>query len=331
MGLLYEDVIIFSKHASFIRKTLEGVGDDEFRQRVRVRRVCLPYSSSVPQMATAYPTDAISILASCPSLEVLVRPMLMRGDPGEAQLFQYLAEPCPPLTSLKRLDWWHRNEAAKTGGINSLVDVLKAAPNLNYLSLEGEVWMYAMQLNTTITLRHLTTLHLRCVNILFVLQLSKWSFPSLRNVILDRFIHDSMPETIGQSFGSHIRTLELGKSLKFYTHDALRPILHACPHLEEVNYYVFFTARFNALQEPYGTLTTIGLHGAHNPIFDGYTDELWTHLEHHLSIWCSSFYPNLAKLVLYGDWRYILNHPRYAVWEQKWKEMRLLVEVHDST
>ena len=318
-GLLYEDLLVRSEHARGLRDTMEKLQRDESGHMHRVRRVCLPYSSSVPQMAIAYPTDAMMILKSCSSLEVLVRPNMLYGSRGEAMLFDYQAEDCPPLPSLKRLDWWHRNDAARTEGINCLPHVLRETPNLTYLSLEGEVGLSLMQLNIIISLPKLTTLHFRRINMLFILQISKWDLPTLRTIVLDGFTDQHMLYAITQYFGKQLRTLEFGMSLKFFAIDALLPLLTLCRLLEEVNYYVFFTKFPDELAIPHPSLTTVGLHGAHNAIYHGHPQELWYHAERHFDHFCSSFFPALKKVILYGDWRLIINDPRYPAWVEKFK------------
>ncbi|KAH8106819.1 hypothetical protein BXZ70DRAFT_252162 [Cristinia sonorae] len=329
-SMLYEDVLVLTEYASILRHILKGHSEDDGAgHRHRVRRLCLPYSASVPQMSTRYPTDAVSILQMCPSLEVLVRPNMAYGSRGEAQMFEYEAEPCPPLPSLKRLDWWHRNDAARTGGINCLTDVLQAAPNLTYLSLEGEVGLSLMQLHTTVTLPALTTLHVRRVNSLFMLQISKWYLPSLRHIILDGYTNVYMVQSIARSFGEQIWTMELGKSLRFYMDDAVHPILEGCPNLKELNYRLFFTRNPTPPATPHASLSTVGLHGATNLFFEHHEHELWAHLERHLEAFCSPSYPALRQILLHGDWGSILGDPRYqhSAQVQKLKERGCSVDV----
>jgi len=310
IDLLYEDVLVLNEHVQDLRRVLEGQADGENEHTRRVRRLCMPYSSSVPQMASAYPTDALSILRACPSLEVLARPNPVYGSRGEAQLFEYPAEPCPPLTSLKRLDWWHRNDAARTGGINCLIDVLQAAPNITYLSIEGEMGLSLMQLASIIELNALTTIHLRRVNTLFILQISKWHLPSLQHVILDGYTNVHMLQSIARSFGSQMRTLELGKSLKFLISDSLHPVLDACSALKELNYYVFFTRPPSVSPEPHPSLTTVRLHSAINLLLLENDDSYWSHINLHFAAFCSPSFPALKRVLLHGSWSFILDHPQ---------------------
>lgn len=77
MSLLYEDVLVLSEHSGAMREAIERRIYEEYTEGRGMRgprRVCLPYSSTVPQMATKYPTDGVTILTKCSSLEVLSRP-----------------------------------------------------------------------------------------------------------------------------------------------------------------------------------------------------------------------------------------------------------------
>ncbi|TCD66006.1 hypothetical protein EIP91_001906 [Steccherinum ochraceum] len=315
ISLLYEDLLVLHEYSGDLRRALERRMDEEATEGSRSRRVCLPYSSTVPQMATKYPTDAVTILTRCPSLEVLSRPSMVYGSQGEFELFEYAAEDCPPLPSLKRLDWWHRNDAARSGGVNCLVDVLQAAPNITYLSLEGELGLSVMQLNSEIVLAGLTTLRLRRVNMLFILQISKWSFPSLETVILDGYTNTFMLQNVGSAFGGRLKRLELGRSLRFYINDVLSHIFEWCPTLEEINYYAYFTYAPDLLPAPHQHLTAVGLHGVKNPIFMDHEPHHWHHLEAHFATYCvAESYLALRTIRLHGDWQHVFSHPEYPSW-----------------
>lgn len=196
--LLLEDVII-TRGGTTLRKALqireEGEEEDGFR---RVRRACLPYSSCTP-----YDSDlriATDLIKSCPQLEILVRPFRPRA---EEMRFEIHADDCPSLDSLKRLDWWHYNDAARSGGFNSLADVLHAAPNLQYLTLSGDLWLSLMH-RAPIELQCLTTLRLRRMNILFLQQVCRWHLPALRYLVIDTYTSTPrLLEGIWETFGKH--------------------------------------------------------------------------------------------------------------------------------
>ncbi|KAJ7757532.1 hypothetical protein B0H16DRAFT_666522 [Mycena metata] len=80
-----------------------------------VRRAILPSSLT---LFASQASLSVEILGLCPNIEVLIRPQLSQ--------FRFEFDPlCLQLPSLKRLEWWN--------GFNSLLSVLSAAPNLEYL------------------------------------------------------------------------------------------------------------------------------------------------------------------------------------------------------
>ncbi|KAI0929187.1 hypothetical protein AcV5_006519 [Taiwanofungus camphoratus] len=301
MELLYEDVQMGCPEQ--LQSVLEGKsldGGDEPRSVSEcsrwVRRACLPYSSSAT--TTARPLKAVRLLEQCPYLETLVR---MDAAPGDMLSFEFAAD-CPPLVSLKRLDWWHHGEAARTGGINSLSDVLRAAPNLQYLSLGGFVTKNFLAPGPPVPLPSLTTLRILRMNVLFVLQMCRWSMPVLTHLIIDTVEDIYMLESFWEKFGAQIRTVELGHSLKYYIRDSLSMILPGCPNLEELNYYVHFTAVPYPFHEAHPLLTTVGLHAHATSFIPVGSTEYWRRIEDHFAVLSRPLFPALKKIVLYGDW-----------------------------
>ncbi|CDO73565.1 hypothetical protein BN946_scf185014.g35 [Trametes cinnabarina] len=303
--LLYEDIVLPLADLPLNRMLL---GNDEHREDETailpcahwVRRVRLPYSSTIVNAPPPFPIEAVRVLESCYSVEVLVRttdtlsPLAFEFDTG-----------CPPLPSLKRLDWWHHNDAARTGGINSLPHVLKNAPNIEYLSIGGEMWPHFLN-EPAVHLSHLSTLHLRRLNAFFVLQMSRWSLPSLQHVIFDQIQNADIYWPFWQSFGAQIRTVELGVSLKFYVHDFLPLVFSGCPKLEELNYHVLFT-RVPRIDRPQESIATIGLHALSNGFFRVGSPEFWSHLRQHFEAFTKQTFPALRRIKLYGEWAAVAN------------------------
>ncbi|CAL1705143.1 unnamed protein product [Somion occarium] len=292
--LLYEDLCIPNKESiGKIRELLHG---DPVLSRT-VQRIYLPYSSSVTEAKATYVADVNVIIRECSDLRTLVRPLSYKNA-LYASPFEFAAEACPPLPTLKRLDWWHHNEASRTGGINSLMDVLRAAPNVEYLSLGGQLWLSFLDC-PSIELPMLTTLRLRRVNILFVQQICKWSLPSLRTVIVDTIItHYPLLDLFWETFGAQLRTVELGRSLKFLTDEtAIHNVLTGCPNLEELNYYVQFTQKPYPPREPHASLAVVGLNCQRPDM----PVNFWLHLEDHFRAWSHSSYPALKQIVLYDS------------------------------
>ncbi|KAH9952093.1 hypothetical protein B0H21DRAFT_13540 [Amylocystis lapponica] len=317
---LYEDVCL--RHPEAFQAALErGAGDDPEGYGRWVRRVYLPYSSSAT--ATSHPLAALRILEQCPQLEILVRIGLPRVEEPLLR-FEFPAT-CPSLASLRRLDWWHHNEASGTGGINSLFDVLNAAPNIQYLTLGGDVWLGFLQ-TSPVSLPSLTTLRLLRMSVLFVREISRWSLPQLTHVIIDTVTTFDMLHMFWHTFGARIQTLELGISLRYYISDALSFVLAGCPNLKELNYHVHLTKACR-LPDGHPILATIGLHSHSNAFSPVGGTSYWEHLEAHLALFSEPVFPALKRVVLYGDWSAALEDSRYPFLIQPLRDRGCMVEV----
>ncbi|KAI0691034.1 hypothetical protein BC835DRAFT_1362028 [Cytidiella melzeri] len=300
MSLLFEDIVLH-KGGDALKHTLEtaerGEGDTA-AGLWRVRRICLPYSSCTPWQNEL--VGASEFMKACPQLEVLVRPCRHHA---EDMRFDISADDCPSLASLKRLDWWHYNDAARSGGFNSLAHVLHVAPNLQYLTLTGDLWLNLLQ-REPITLPKLSTLRLRRMNVLFLQEVCRWSLPSLRHILLDTY--PSVPGQVGglwAKFGQQIKIVELGRSLKFYVLDLITHILSHCPELEELNYYVQFTATPHPSVESHHHVSTVRMHAYPNSIVAGGSSTFWEHVEEHILAFQKPSFPALKRIVLHGDWK----------------------------
>ena len=171
--LLFEDITI-SRDALALRRALHARGDQKYK---RIQRACIPYYSCTPYTSNDLQTVA-DMLHACPDLEILARP---KSSHAEVMTFDFPAADCPTLPSLKRLDWWHYNEAARSGGVNALTDVIRAAPNLRYLSIGGDLWLNLMQ-RGSLTLPSLTTLRIRRMNVLVATSGCLNSYVGLRGI-----------------------------------------------------------------------------------------------------------------------------------------------------
>lgn len=314
--LLYEDITI--RDVLAVQNALHTNGEESYK---KVRRACLPYTSCTP-----YNADDLTVLAavlhSCPRLEVLCRPSNMRA---ESMTFDYPAVDCPPLDSLKRLDWWHINEAARSGGVNTLVEVLRAAPQLEYLSLGGDLWLNLIE-RGRLELPALTTLRIRRMNLLFLQQVSRWTMPSLRNVVIDVFSTPRLLEPLFVSYGEQIWTVELGRNLKFYVLDVVSHIIANFSALEELGYYLFFTAVPQVPQEPHTSLHTLRWHAASNEFFSVKDTVFWQHLAEHVAIFSRSFFPSLKRIVMHGPWDVVIEDERFLPLARKLGERGVTVE-----
>ncbi|THG99964.1 hypothetical protein EW026_g2492 [Hermanssonia centrifuga] len=271
--------------------------------------------------------QAAALLKVCPQLEVLVRPIPALQDELR---FELPGEECPPLTSLKRLDWWHHNDAARCGGVNALTDVLHAAPNLQYLSLGGDMWLNLLQ-RKPIELPSLSTLRIRRMNVLFLHQICRWSLPSLGHVIIDTYTNHRLFDDFWSTFGDQIKSLELGRSLKFYVLDMVYHVLANCPNLEELNYYVQFTASPHLPLDRHISLTTVRLHAAPNSFFTEGGNAYWEHIGEHFSAFCQPLFPALKRFVLHGDWEAVRWDSRFRLLTQKLKDRGCIIEFNQPS
>ncbi|KAK7693756.1 hypothetical protein QCA50_003328 [Cerrena zonata] len=302
-NLLYEDIIISGVHRiSDMKHQLLGKSineEDATPWHHKVQRIYLPFASTITMAKLSNIPDVIDILRHCaPTLTTLYRtaPSTDFGR-GHMLIYEFPAGDCPPLPNLKRLDWWHNDGAARTGGINSLVHVLKEAPNIRYLTLGGHV-ASVLFLAGPVELPDLATLRLLDMSMTFMFNLSTWSLPSLRNLVLET-VRPIQP--FWETFGTQLRTVELSKHLGYITNTSVIPsILNGCPNLEQLNYYVEFTSMPEVPPNKLHTsLAVVGLNlqAAQMPQVEGNT------LEAHLSTWCNlnPLYPNLRKISLFGD------------------------------
>ncbi|CCM00014.1 uncharacterized protein FIBRA_02040 [Fibroporia radiculosa] len=319
LDLFYEDLWIGSP------ERLVQLLTNEERQEIGgrgkwVRRANLPYTSST----TVRPRrlDAIEILEQCPRLEILVRIGPFRPDVDLR--FEFPTE-CPPLPSLKRLDWWHLSDAARSGGINSLGDVLQAAPNLLYLSLGGYV-RFTHLTRSLISLPFLETLRILRLNVLFVQQTCRWSLPGLRHLIIDTVEDISILESFWEAFGAQLRTVELGPSLSYYVYDSLSYILPGCPQLKALNYHIHFTAVPSSFRDTFGSLTTVGLHAHPNLLLPPESVEYWRRFQEHFAMLSGPAFPALKEVFLYGDWDSVVEDIRYPFLVQPLLSRHCIIE-----
>ncbi|KAJ3492147.1 hypothetical protein NLI96_g226 [Meripilus lineatus] len=326
--LLYEDIILHRSSAKQFRELLQNTQDAGSHTpeiNKMVHRVLLPYSSSVPQVHST-PSDSVEFLRECHELKILVRPgPWFAGPLQEFVRYEFPAEPCPPLTSLQRLDWWHNNDASRTGGINSLPEVVLAAPNLKYLTLAGDVWLGLLH-TPPVELAKLTTLRLRRVNVLFIQLIGRWTLPSLDTLILDTAASVYTLQGLLEVYAEQLRSVELGKSLAFTVHSVLQSILDRCNNLKQLNYYIYFVAPPDP-DTPIScgdTLETVGLHAHRAEIITNHF--AWSHLQKHLQLFSQPAFTRLKRVLLYGDWDNIISDPLYPKLVQKLVDRGCVVE-----
>lgn len=309
--LLYEDIVIPEvprigdmKHQLIGNEANHSIDieddTDASRPRYRVQRILLPFTSTTTRVKTTNISDVNAIIQHYSStLIALYRPNFsINYVRGRMIIYEFPAGDCPPLPSLKRLDWWHSDEASRTGGINSLTHVLRVSPNIQYLSLGGHSASMFME-DGAVALPDLTTLRLQTMSMTFMFHLHKWHLPSLRNLVLDniRLTYTfSIMEGFWDVFGAQLRTVEFGRYLTYLLDPTtIQRILNGCPNLEEFSYYSKFTLKPLPPDEPHMSLAVVRMN------LEDLEMQMENSLESHLIAWCAYGYPNLRRILLYGS------------------------------
>ncbi|TFK77485.1 hypothetical protein BDN72DRAFT_46188 [Pluteus cervinus] len=311
--VLYKDLVV--NHGS--PALLRVLKNSQTNICDRVRSITLPYSSTATAPYLNSESSAIHILKLCKGVQTLVRP---RPD---TQNYKYTFESdalVVPLPSLQRLDWWYSSEAERSGGINSLDTVLRNAPNIQYLFIGGFVGTgYGTFSRTEVTLPFLHTLRFHMINGFLLRQvLTCWNLPSLSRIIVDTPLLDGGVSQVLEKFGHQLRSVELGRHIRFFLFDYLSMILRDCPSLENIDFYLFFTMPPKmppGLQYP--SVTTIGLNTSLNPFLESTKGESWELLGKHFNVFSGSLFPNLKRVLLYGDWSEYLTTPQFTGMETK--------------
>ncbi|KIM70326.1 hypothetical protein SCLCIDRAFT_523537 [Scleroderma citrinum Foug A] len=285
-----------------------------------VRRLELPYTQTGTRTPNSL-NNALHILKSCPFLQTLVRPFL-RGV-SDALRYEFPAD-IVSLSSLTRLDWWHYDEAARSGGINSLIHVLRDTPGLQYLTLGGEFWASALSAQVP-ELPALTTLRFRRVNAVFIWQVCRWMLPSLVHVIVDFPPENEAIQQLWLTFGEQLRTIEFGRNVAFHLTDQLGLLLRSWPSSVKVlNYFIHFTMFPQSPIESQAPVENIGIHSFPCAMMS----DVWEHLDSHF-IWLATS-PSLTALkhvILYGQWENIIGDYRFVTFQRRLEEKGCQIEL----
>ncbi|KAJ7045161.1 hypothetical protein C8F04DRAFT_1067925 [Mycena alexandri] len=132
------------------------------------------------------------VFGICPNITVFVRPQYQHLPPLPLarQRLQFNSTPCPPLPSLKRLDWWNYGEASLfllDGSIIRLPAVL-CCPKFG-VSLRGRAGLKGGQFldhpTKAVHLPSLRTLHINVATFSLLRSISNWFLPALNTLIMD--------------------------------------------------------------------------------------------------------------------------------------------------
>ncbi|KAG1908356.1 uncharacterized protein F5891DRAFT_10586 [Suillus fuscotomentosus] len=308
LSILYEDV----KVGRGVQSLVEALGKTYRGEQLGrcVRRLELPY----PHTGTITNTSsdlALQILQHCPEIETLVRPF-MQGPP-DAVRYEFPIR-SHSFLNLKRLEWWHYNDATRSGGINSLINVLRHSPNLQYLIVGGEMWTSA-QTGNVLELPALKTLRLRRINPIFVHQICQWRLPSLVHIVVDFPLEQNALDTIWQVFGARLCTVEFARHVGFLLSDQITRFLRGCPQVKTFNYFFNFTSP-PPIFEQQCALQCISLHAFPCGMVTDMITEAQERIRLHLAFLSRSSFPALRHIILYGDWGELLHDPRFVAFEQ---------------
>ncbi|KAJ7157143.1 hypothetical protein C8R46DRAFT_909197 [Mycena filopes] len=339
MGTAYASVVLVCRNwrvwaIGLLYRNIKILRPDRFLDVHReykhwIQRAILPYSSTVMESPRSSSTQSTEILSLCPNLQMLVRPP-HQPDPFQSLRFDFDTT-CPPLLSLRRLDWWNFPEASRSGGINSLLAVLTAAPNLEYLFIGIVRAQFADPFYTVgaaqIDLPRLRTLRLSTATALLVRHIvTRWTLPALENLVLDTPIVGLGEDMMWDSLGPQLKVVEFGKHLRFLLNENLASCLRGCPSLRELDYYVFTTSLPEGAWDEHPSVTSIGIHLAEIPFLGAVRDE-WEHLERHFEIFAGGMFPNLRQLRIYGPPEDILTDERFSALLQPLRDRACIVEI----
>ncbi|KAI0275316.1 hypothetical protein BC834DRAFT_815790 [Gloeopeniophorella convolvens] len=303
---LYQDIRVGRRGAALLA-TLQRKETHEGHQYGRlVRRMVLPYSSTETRTNHALP--ALDILRACPQLEVLIRPPTVAWL--QLPQFDFTTE-SPSFPNLKRLDWWHHDYASRSGGINNLGDVLRNAPNLEYLSICDDGRSVPAR-QKCMQLSHLKVLRVQRVMPMFAQRVCLWDMPSLTHLILGNPYPAASKYLFCGALGPRLRSIELGLHMSFLLRDEVGMIMASCPQLIEINFYALFTAPCRYTRT-HTSLQRVGLHLHENLSLacdDHYDSKAREMVEGHLNAFPKDMFPSLADFVMYGEeWIAMLKHP----------------------
>jgi hypothetical protein len=318
LSILYEDV----KVGRGVQALVEALGKTYRGEQLGrcVRRLELPY----PHTGTTTNTSsdlALQILQYCPELETLVRPFMLGSPDSVRYEFPIRSH---SFLNLKRLEWWHYNDATRSGGINSLLDVLRHSPNLQYLVVGGEM-MNSVRTGNVLELPALKTLRLRRMNALFVHQICQWRLPSLVHVVVDFPLEQNGLETIWRVFGARLCTVEFARHVGFLLSDQITRFLRGCPRVKTFNYFLNFTSPPPIFGQQCA-LQCIYLHAFPCGMVTDMITAAQERLRLHLVFLSRSSFPALRRIILYGDWGNILRDPRFVEFSQTMTSRGCLIE-----
>ena len=308
-------------------------------------------NSGVQDFDPFNPVIVAQILAQCPGMVSLARPFAFDGmnlaickvrvgDGSRQSSHMQVIPHFLTLSALRRVDWWLPTTTVPSGHSDTsstevfrdlLGDIIKHAPNLQYLSIGGPSHSYISSQRYSsspiLSLPNLTTLRLEC-DAQFDngnLTATTWQLPSLTHLLVGGSYSVAIP--VIEACGSHLKVLEIIRKPSWRT-GALAPFifhdfLSRAPNLEEFNFPLdIFVEDYRPLPPIYpSTLRTIRLYLGNwspawlsEPTFDFLT------VPH-----CP---PMLKRLTFYnhGRWQEAFQQPAFLLVKQALEERSCSIE-----
>jgi len=294
-----------------LRRSVGGVSWGKWTRRLEL--------SVIEHEDSDHPISPADIFISCPNIEVLVKcdddllPHSIRGA---------------DLAGLKRFDWYYTRyrdgehqfateDDDASRGQDFLRDVVKNAPNLQYLSLvkrfRGRV-SRSDSPPSSLVLPALIAIHLQSISLDVWAEIKTWSLPQLRVLRVDAAFLD-LPRS------SH-RIWETVKVVELLQDEGSSPtssripfILTICPNVTELNYYIE-DVYLPSLASVSPSVQVVRLHFAANDALRWTVDgepELWNYVYGHFQTLTGPVLPSLKRVVLYGPWDLIVTDGRFEL------------------
>ncbi|KAJ6457429.1 hypothetical protein C8R47DRAFT_1203448, partial [Mycena vitilis] len=298
-----------------LRRSAGGISCGKWTRRLEL--------SVVEHEDPDHPVSPVEIFLLCPNIETLVKcdddllPHSLNGA---------------DLRGLKRFDWYYARyrdgdhqfateDDDPSRGQDFLRDVVKNAPNLQYLSLIKRFrgTPRAIPAPSSLILPALTTLHLELISSDVWTEIETWSFPQLTVLRVDTSF-PSLTRSPERTWDT-VQVVELLRDQGSLPAPSRIPtILKICPNARELNYYIEYVLAPPAGSTVSAAVQVVCLHFATNydlrwPVEEE-EDALWTHLAAHFSMLAGAAFPSLKRVVLHGPPDSIVADSRFSLFEE---------------
>ena len=327
-------------------RSLKGSVQSEGYGR-HVRHLMLP--SKLVNHDAANPIRLLDILACCPHLQILVKP-IFHGKQDNRFWFNLipaaqLQTKDVILTSLKRLDWsssgYMEDKTLEASG-SILSNLIVRSPNLRYLSVlwqPGPIFKDVDRSGHTIPFPSLTTLHLAGYAGLWRAGIQPGDTPKLINLILHprNLTLDQGDSSVVDVVGSQLRVVELLRDVGSFSTLGDHHFFTQCPNLQEFAYHIGLPRLL-----PLDALQHFALKRVHLRIgglddlrqrYESFarTGSFWRLLKREFANLSAHTFPALTHVVLHGDWNSVVQDSRFRSTRQLVLDRGCSLEYPDGT